>query len=63
MVRVLMRNREVAVRSGMTVRDTMLKLDLDPEAWLAVRNGRLINEAMLTVSGDTIKLVPVISGG
>jgi sulfur carrier protein ThiS len=47
----------------MTVRSAILKLGLDPEAVLAVRDGQLINEATLTRDGDTIKLVAVISGG
>ena len=63
MVRVIYRDKEWEVRAGMTVRDIILKLGLDPEAVLAVRDGQLINEATLTKDGDTIKLVAVISGG
>ena len=36
---------------------------LNPESVLAVRDGKLINEATLTREGDTIKLVSVVSGG
>jgi sulfur carrier protein ThiS len=36
---------------------------LNPEQVLAVRGGKLINEATLTKEGDEIKLVAVISGG
>jgi sulfur carrier protein ThiS len=63
MVKVILRNREWELRPGMTVRSAILKLGLDPEAVLAVRDGQLINEATLTKDGDTIKLVAVISGG
>ncbi len=63
MVKVILRNREWELRPGMTVRSAILKLGLDPEAVLAVRDGQLINEATLTRDGDTIKLVAVISGG
>ncbi len=63
MVKVILRNREWELRPGMTVRSAILKLGLDPEAVLAVREGKLINEATLTRDGDTIKLVAVISGG
>jgi len=63
LVRVIYRDKEWEVRAGMTVRDIILKLGLDPEAVLAVRDGQLINEATLTKDGDTIKLVAVISGG
>ncbi|MBC8447237.1 MAG: MoaD/ThiS family protein [Chloroflexi bacterium] len=63
MVKVIFRDKEWELRAGMTVRDAILKLGLDPESVLAVRNGQLINEATLTQEGDTIKLVAVISGG
>ena len=63
MVKVILRNREWELRPGMTVRSAILKLGLDPEAVLPVRDGQLINEATLTRNGDTIKLVAVISGG
>jgi len=63
MVKVIFRDKEWELRAGMTVRDAILKLGLDPEAVLALRNGQLIHEATLTQDGDTIKLVAVISGG
>jgi len=63
MVKVIFRDKEWELRAGMTVRDAILKLGLDPEAVLALRNGQLIHEATLTQDGDMIKLVAVISGG
>jgi len=63
MVKVIFRDKEWELRPGMTVRDVILKLGLEPEAVLAVREGQLINEATVTKDGDTIKLVAVISGG
>ncbi|MDH7484682.1 MAG: MoaD/ThiS family protein [Anaerolineae bacterium] len=63
MVKVIFRDKQWELRPGMTVRDAILKLGLDPEAVLAVRNGQLIHEATLTQDGDTIRLVAVISGG
>ena len=63
MVRVILRKEEWELRSGMTVRDMLLKLELDPHSYLAVRDSKLINEATLTQDGDTITLIPVISGG
>ncbi len=47
----------------MTVRDAILKVGLNPEAVLAVRNGKLINEETVLDENDEIKLVAVISGG
>jgi sulfur carrier protein ThiS len=46
-----------------TVRDAISKCGLNPEQVLAVRAGKLINEATILQDGDEIKLVAVISGG
>ncbi|MGC9358998.1 MAG: MoaD/ThiS family protein [Anaerolineae bacterium] len=56
-------DRTWQVRSGMTVRDAMKKLELDPQTVLAVRNKKLINEETLLEPGDEVRLVNVISGG
>ena len=71
MVKVIFRDKEWEVRAGMTVRDAILKVGLDPQAVLPVRVGAassrvrsgLINEATILRQGDVIKLVAVISGG
>jgi sulfur carrier protein ThiS len=60
---VVYRDKTWEVKAGSTVRDLILKVGLNPEAVLAVREGRLISEAVLTEEGDTIKLVAVVSGG
>jgi sulfur carrier protein ThiS len=60
---VIYRDKEWELKDGMTVRDAILKVGLDVEAVLAVRDGQLINEETLTRDGDVIKLVAVISGG
>jgi sulfur carrier protein ThiS len=51
------------VRPGATLRDTLLRLGLDPQAVLAVREGQLINEETVLRPSDVIKLISVISGG
>lgn len=63
MVKVIFRDKEWELRAGMTVRDAILKLGLNPEAVLAVRDGKLINEATILMDGDTVKLIAVVSGG
>ncbi len=63
MVKIIFRDKEWELRAGMTVRDAILKVGLDPQAVLAVREGKLINEATILRDGDTIKLIGVISGG
>ena len=63
MFRIIHRDKEWELKDGMTVRDAILKVGLDIEAVLAVRDGQLINEETLTRDGDVIRLVAVISGG
>lgn len=63
MVRVIYRDRTWEVKPGSTVRHIIQQADLNPESILALRSGKLINEATLTQDGDTIKLVSVVSGG
>jgi sulfur carrier protein ThiS len=63
MIKLTYRNKHWELPAGMTVRDAILKCDLNPEQVLAVRNGQLINEATILSDGDEIKLVAVISGG
>mgnify|MGYP005838222149 CR=1 FL=1 len=63
MVKVIFRDKEWELKEGMTVRSAILKVGLDPEAVLAVRDGKLINEETILRQGDMIKLIAVISGG
>jgi sulfur carrier protein ThiS len=63
MVTVIYRDRTWEVKPGSTVRHIIQQAGLNPESILAVRNGKLVNEATLTQNGDTIKLVAVVSGG
>jgi len=63
MVRVIYREKTWDVKPGSTVRHIIKKAGLNPESVLAVRDGKLINEEILTQDGDTIKLVTVVSGG
>jgi sulfur carrier protein ThiS len=63
MVEVIYRDKTWEVKAGSTVRHLIEQAGLSPESILAVRDGKLINEATLTRDGDTIKLVAVISGG
>lgn len=63
MVNVIYRDKTWQVQAGSTVRHIIEKSGLNPESILAVRKGKLINDATLTREGDTIKLVAVVSGG
>ena len=63
MIKITYRNKQWDLSGGMTVRDAILKCGLNPEQVLAVRNGKLINEATILQNGEEIKLIAVISGG
>ena len=63
MVTVVFRDKVWEVKPGSTVRHIVEQAGLNPESVLAVRDGKLINDANLTEDGETIKLVAVVSGG
>jgi sulfur carrier protein ThiS len=63
MVQVIYRDKAWEVKPGSTVRHVIEQAGLNPESILAMREGKLVNEATLTQDGDTIKLVAVVSGG
>jgi sulfur carrier protein ThiS len=63
MVQVIYRDKTWEVKPGSTIRHLIEQAGLNPESVLAVRDGKLVNEATLTQDGDTIKLVAVVSGG
>jgi sulfur carrier protein len=63
MVTLIHRNQEWQVKAGMTIRAAILKVGLNPEAVLAVRDGQLVNEDTKIQNGDLIKLIAVVSGG
>jgi sulfur carrier protein len=62
-VKLILRNKEYEVKPGMALRDSLLKIGLQPEATLAIREGQMITEDEILLDGDVIKLVAVISGG
>jgi sulfur carrier protein ThiS len=62
-VKLVLRNKEYEVRSGMTLRDSLLKVGITPEAILATRQGQMLTEDEILKDGDVIKLIAVISGG
>jgi sulfur carrier protein ThiS len=61
--RLILRDEEFEVRSGMTVRSALLKFGLSPEAILATREGVLLTDDEIIKEGEEIRLIAVISGG
>ncbi|WP_448605457.1 MoaD/ThiS family protein, partial [Thermoflexus hugenholtzii] len=63
MVRLIYRNQVFEVPAGLTVREAMKQVGLNPEITLAVREGKLLHENTVLQDGDEVRLVAVISGG
>ena len=62
-VLLILRGQEYEVKPGMTLRQSLFKIDQLPEAVLATRNGEMITEEEILKDGDVVKLIAVISGG
>jgi sulfur carrier protein ThiS len=57
------RKQEYEVSAGMTLRDAVLKCNLNPDTILLVKDGELVTDDYKLQPGDRIKLVATISGG
>ena len=62
-VKLILRKKEYEVKAGMTLLHALQKIEVQPEAVIAVRDGDMITEDEILREGETIKLVAVISGG
>ncbi len=62
-VKLILRDQEYEVKPGMTLRHSLLKIGVQPEAVLAIRQGQMITDDEILRDEETIKLVAVISGG
>jgi len=58
-----LRDKVYEVPPGMTVRDALLRLGIEPESVLPTRGGQLITDDEHLQDGEVIRLVAVISGG
>ncbi len=55
--------REVAVEGRRRVGELLRELGLQPEAYLVIRDNRLLTRDAQLEEGDTVEVRPVISGG
>ncbi len=62
-VMLILRGQKYEVKPGMTLRQSLFKIDQLPEAVLATRDGEMITEEEILKDGDVVKLIAVISGG
>ena len=58
-----LRDKEYEVPAGMTVRDALRRVGIEPESVLPTRQGELITDDETLRDGESIRLVAVISGG
>ncbi len=63
MVKIILRDKEYEVHSGMNLLAALKKCEILPESVIATRQGEMITEDEILRDGETIKLVAVISGG
>ena len=63
MVQLVLRDKVIEVRPGMTLLSALGKAGVLPETVLATREGELILEDEILHDGDVVTLVAVISGG
>lgn len=63
MVQLVLRDKVVEARPGMTLLSALEKAGILPETVLATREGELILEDEILRDGDVVTLVAVISGG
>ena len=61
--KIVFRDQEWEVKSGMTVRAALEKIGLDPYSVLALRQRKLVNDQTILEPNDEIRLVNVVSGG
>lgn len=62
-VKIVYRKKEYEMKPGMTLSSTLKKLRIHPTEVIAVRDGEMITEDEILRDGETIRLIPVISGG
>lgn len=61
--KIIFRHQVHQIKHGMTVRNALQKLDIEPDSVLITLEGELITDDQIIKENDVIKLVPVISGG
>ena len=63
MVKLVLRDKEYEVKSGMTLLSALEKCNVLLESVIATRDGEMILEDEILNDGDVVRLVAVISGG
>jgi len=62
-VKLILRDKEYDVKPGMTLLDSLKKVNMLSESVIATREGEMILDDEILRDGDVVKLIAVISGG
>ena len=62
-ITITLRKKEFTLEKETSVMRAMELLEVSPEAYLAVRNGKLLTEDERLYQGDVVQFISVISGG
>jgi len=62
-VKLILRGKEYEVKPGMTLLDSLKKINVLSESVIATREGEMILDDEILKEGDVVKLIAVISGG
>ncbi len=63
LAKITYRDKTYEVEPGLTVKETLIKIGLEPQLYLAVRDGKLVTDDQRLKPDDKIKLVAIVSGG
>ncbi len=58
-----LRGKAYYLTGPLTVHQALKRIGLNAEAYLVVRDGEIITEDLLLHNGETVRVIPVISGG
>ena len=62
-VKLVLRDKEYEVKPGMTLLDSLKKINVLSESVIATREGEMILDDEILKDGNVVKLIAVISGG
>ncbi len=63
MIKVTYRDQQWEIPGHITVRELIMRCDLDPATVLAVRDRQMVLDSEVLGEDDEIKLIAVITGG
>lgn len=61
--KLILRDQTYEAEDGLTVKEALVKLGLEPQLYIAVRDGKLVTDDQKILPDDKLKLIAVISGG